>query len=143
MRAGSRKHTVVQIPQKIGHIRAQVRIIFDDENGLHPLTFGKGFFGIAFGRTGIPIVTGEIHSDAGALTYFTVDLHMSAGLFNETIYLAQAKARTLSRLFGGEKRLEGVIENVGGHSGASVRHAHDNILPRRKLRIYPAIVLVG
>jgi len=59
LRAGSRKHTVVQIPQKIGHIRAQVRIIFDDENGLHPLTFGKGFFGIAFGRTGIPIVTGK------------------------------------------------------------------------------------
>ena len=79
--------------------------------------------------------------DAGALTYFAVDFHVPARLFDKTIDLAQAQARTLPGIFCREKGFESVIENVAGHPGASVRHANDDILSWRKLRIYPAIVV--
>ena len=68
---------------------------------------------------------------------------MPAGLFSETIDLAQTKAGALTGFLCRKKGLEGMIEDVRGHPSTSVRYANDDILAWGKFGIYPAILLVS
>ena len=86
--AGSRNDAIVQVSQKLRNICTQVRIVFDDEYRLQFLAFRAKFVCITFDRSSLSMVPGEIHSDAGTLADFAVDLHVPARLFYETIDLA-------------------------------------------------------
>jgi hypothetical protein len=53
---------------------------------------------------------------------------MAAGLLDEPVDLAETQSRTLSRLFGREKRFEGALDNLLAHSRTSIGHSDLDIL---------------
>jgi hypothetical protein len=70
----------------------------------------------------------QIDPKGRALPDLGVNLHMSTGLLNKSVHLAQFQASPASHGLSGEKRLEGSRDSRFVHTLASIRHIDANIL---------------
>src|SRR5207302_9376355 len=77
-----------------------------------------------------------------AFARLAVDLYVTAGLLDETVYLAEPETRAGIDRFCREERLEGAVHDLLGHAGAVIGHRDHDVLARQDLRIGPAITLV-
>src|SRR5947209_3840710 len=75
----------------------------------------------------------QVDPHRGALAELAVDLHLPAGLFDEAIDLRQAEPGPLPHLFGGEERLERLLDDVLRHADAGIRHGDHPVAPWRRL----------
>src|SRR5262245_32079230 len=85
---------------------------------------------------------GQVDHDSCAPARFTVDLDVSPRLLDDAVDLAEAQARSLSGLFGREKRFKHPLENVLRHSRAGVADGNSHVWPWNKLVVLSAILLV-
>ena len=80
--------------------------------------------------------------DGGALVHFAVDLHLTAGLFDEPPHGAEAQARARAGTLGGEERFEDAVADVGRDTGAGVGHVDAHIVAGAGVQVGLHIVLV-
>src|SRR5205807_2067717 len=84
----------------------------------------------------------QIHAGRRTLPRFAVKVQMAARLFQETIDLAEAKARPLSRRLGRKKGLVCPVQHLLGHSGAGIGRRNDDVLPADDLGMTATVGLI-
>src|SRR6185437_10165536 len=109
------------------------RVVFDDENRLAVLA-AANLTGLAFrSRSRRGFESRQIDADRGAASELAVNLHMAAGLLDEAMDHAEAKAAAGAGAFGGVERLEGAALDFFRHARAGVGHGQHDVLARRDL----------
>jgi hypothetical protein len=87
-----------------------------------------------------PRARGKYRLHCRSVPGFAIDFHVSAGLLDEPIDLAQPQTRPVTDLLGGEKRLECAGKNIRRHAVASVADTDERILAGRDFGIRAAII---
>ena len=72
----------------------------------------------------------QIDANRRALPVLTVDFHVSAGLFDEAVHLAEPKSGAVAKFFGRKEWLKGAIQHARRHAAAGIAHADQDVLTR-------------
>ena len=136
------EHRVAEVAQAGRREGQHIGIVLDEQDAFHSLELcgdrclRRRPLGLA------AVVAGEIDLDRRALPRLRVDLYVTAGLFDEAEHLRQAEARALTRILGGEKRIEGFRQHFRGHSGARIRDGDQHVLAGRDAGMKPRVAVV-
>src|SRR5690242_5016191 len=99
-------HAIAELPQDFDGIGSDVVVVFKDQDGLLSIAVRDGRFDPALVLGGCGHKPRKVDFDRRTLSELEIDFHMTGGLLDDAIDLAEAEARALADRLGGEKGLE-------------------------------------
>ena len=115
-------------------------VVLDDQDGL--VAAYQARLGRLLDRQGDARRLRQVDSHRRAVTFLAVDLDVSMRLFDKSVDHAEAEARPLIDVLGGEKGFEHIVQDRGGNAVPGIGHRDQHVIPGSDIAVRAGVFLV-